>query len=632
MSTDSGLYDLRALYFAMVEASPAALLVLDVDTRRFVEVNPAGCRLFDHTREELLELGPGEVSPPRQPDGRPSAETAMGYIREALEGGKPIFEWTHQSRTGEPRPCRIQLTRVPIEGRNLVRGSLTDIRGQRGAEADRDRFQAVLDATPDFVGMGDAQGRVLYLNAACRKALGIAPDEDVTGSQIASYHPPEYARRIPEEMMPIVLRDGVWHGESVLLGGDGAPIPVSQVVIAHRDAEGNVDFLSTIMRDISDRLALEQQALHAQKLDSLGIMAGGIAHDFNNILVGIVGNLSLMQAGDLDENERQETIQAALEAGRRAAELAQEMLSYAGKAQLEVEPVSLPRVAADIQSLVTASVSKKAKLHWDWPEHLPPVMGDPTQLRQVFMNLVLNASDSLGDEPGEVRVKIGPAPLDRPQLLHSYLPDDAEVFLYCEVSDTGDGILPENAERIFDPFFTTKFAGRGLGLAAVLGIVKAHRGAIGFETALGVGTTFRILLPAAADCEQATDAATKEVIAGYRGSGTILVVDDEETVRKFMARVLMRCGFTIIEASDGTEALEKLEATAGELVAVVLDLTMPGLDGSEVLARVRRDWPALPVVLVSGYSSAIPADANAFVKKPFSEQELVAAVRDTTGG
>lgn len=621
------LAELRGRYQAMMEFNPDALVVFDLDTGLFTEVNSAACDFFGLPREELVKTGPAERSPSHQPDGRPSPEAAMDYIQQALAGDQPVFEWMHISAGGEPRPCRIQLARVPVEGRSLVRGSLSDLTRQKGVEEARDRFRELLDATTDFVGIADPQGRTLYVNPACRKALGYGDDEDLKGRPIASYHTEESAKMIVEQAIAEAVRNGVWQGETVFLARDGRRIPTSQVLIAHRSPHGELEHLSTIARDLTERRMLEQQALHAQKLDSLGLMAGSVAHDFNNILVGILGNLSLLREDTTLEPDAAESLAAALTAAHRAADLAREMLAYSGKAQIDLQAVRISELVHDITGLLAASISKKATLRFEFGTGVPPVWGDPTQLRQILMNLVLNASEALEDESGEILVRTGLVRPDPAALLHSYLEPEslAGECVYCEVTDTGPGMAAELVERIFDPFFSTKFTGRGLGLAAVLGIMKAHHGAISLETAPGKGTTFCLVLPVS---NQAAAVRTREDSGPYEQAraGSILVVDDEPAVRRLAARALQRRGYEVTEARDGGEALEKLAATAGGFLAIVLDLTMPRLGGHEVLTRLGVEYPDLPVVLTSGYAGVEIPEAQVFLEKPFTPDGLVRAI------
>ena len=326
------------------------------------------------------------------------------------------------------------------------------------------------------------------------------------------------------------------------------------------DEETGRSFIQGAIYDMTDRkraeeerLEMERRLLHAQKLESMGVLAGGIAHDFNNLLVAILGNagLALMQLAP--ESPARQTVQDIELAAQRAAELTRQMLAYSGKGKFVIERINLSRLVEEMAHLLEVSVSKRATVRYRFPEELPTVEGDSTQIRQVIMNLILNASDALGDSPGVISISTGTMIADREYLTGPFtdgsLPEGQ--YVYVEVSDTGAGMDEGTRSRIFDPFFSTKFAGRGLGLAAVLGIVRGHQGAIKLYSEVGKGSTFKVLFPAlagAAPVAEASKAAPDENAAAGR---TILVVDDDPTVRAVTRRILEHEGFVTLLAEDG---------------------------------------------------------------------------------
>jgi len=379
---------------------------------------------------------------------------------------------------------------------------------------------------------------------------------------------------------------------------------------------------------------LEAQVRHVQKLESLGVLAGGIAHDFNNLLAGIMGNAGLALREMPEESSAADRVRQLQAAAVRASELTGQMLAYSGKGTFVVEAADLSHLTKEMTTLLAASVSKKAELALELEERLPAIEGDATQLRQVIMNLLTNASDALEDNAGTIRVRTGQMQVDRGYLMNTYLDEDlpAGDYVFCEVSDTGCGMDKETVAKIFDPFFTTKFTGRGLGLATVLGIIRSHRGAIRVYSEPGVGTRVRVLFPAT---EQTTKAHTDEVeeITMWQGSGTVLVVDDEPTVREVAAAILADAGFEVLQACDGEEGLTCFREHADRIRAVLLDLTMPRLSGEEVYNAISEFRPDARVILSSGYSEAdatrqFGAGALAgFVQKPYGPRELLAAIR-----
>jgi PAS domain S-box-containing protein len=383
-----------------------------------------------------------------------------------------------------------------------------------------------------------------------------------------------------------------------------------------------------------ERLHLEDQMMHAEKLKSLGVLAGGIAHDFNNLLTGILGNVSLAQDALPLRSPIRAKLERIEEATLRAAELTNQMLAYSGRARFDMRPLDLNRLAGEMIKLLEAVISKKAVLAREFARDLPSIDADATQIRQVLMNLITNASDALGGHSGSITVRTGvvemtPGALE---LAHAVERLPAGTYVDLSVSDTGMGMDEATRERIFDPFFSTKFTGRGLGLAAVLGIVRGHRGAIEVKSAPGSGTTVKLLIPA---CEQRVEERAKEVCTrnGWRGEGTILVVDDEEIVRSAAGAILKEAGLDVLTASDGVQGLEIFRRNSDRVSAVLLDMTMPRMDGATTLARLRALRPAVPIILMSGYSeqdatSSLDGDELAgFIQKPYRPDDLIHAVR-----
>ncbi len=388
-----------------------------------------------------------------------------------------------------------------------------------------------------------------------------------------------------------------------------------------------------------ERHRLEAKIQEAQKLESLGVLAGGIAHDFNNLLTGILGFASLAQMQVPTESPAQEGLQHVVHAAQRAAELVRQMLAYAGKGRSAVAPVDLSRLANEMLDLLQASLSKKAELRLDLPTGLPVIEADAAQVRQVFMNLLTNAAEALGDHEGAITVRTGAIEADQTYLAKTSLQDNPPegTYVFVEVADTGCGMTEDTALRIFEPFFTTKFTGRGLGLASVLGIVRAHHGAIVLQSQPAHGTTFRVLFPATQRTSVPIMPARFPSIplsAGHRQeTATVLVADDEEPVRAVAQAVLARSGFTVLTASDGWEALEVFRAHRDTIDAVLLDLTMPRLGGEEVLRDIRRERADLPVILSSGYDEQdalarfTGAGLAGFIQKPYGPDDLLAKVR-----
>ena len=379
----------------------------------------------------------------------------------------------------------------------------------------------------------------------------------------------------------------------------------------------------------AERVAMERKLLETQKLESLGVLAGGIAHDFNNLLTGIVGNAGLVRLDLPPDSPHAAHVRQIESAALRAAELCQQLLAYAGKGRFLVESLDLNELIEGTLALLRLSIGKQAQLQLALTRPLPIVMADATQIRQIVMNLVINAADAIGARPGLITLRTGFRSVQAGEFAawaaDPGLPGGDYVFL--EIGDTGCGMPPETLRRIFEPFFTTKFVGRGLGLAAVLGIVRGHRGALQVTSELGRGSVFTLFLPASGD-PLVVESDVRPELAVWRRSGTALVVDDEECVRTVTELVLATFGFDTVAVGDGEAALAIFVADPDRFDFVLLDLVMPGLSGKQVLARLREIRPELRVLLVSGYSdndSASPFASDgftAFLQKPFTREAL----------
>ena len=389
-----------------------------------------------------------------------------------------------------------------------------------------------------------------------------------------------------------------------------------------------------------ERKNLEEQVQHAQKLESLGVLAGGIAHDFNNLLMGILGNASLVLMDLPPESPARPGVLDIEQTAKRAAELVRQLLAYSGKGKFVVEPITLSALVAEMVHLLELTVSKNVSLTLELEQGALAIHADATQLRQVVVNLITNASDALDDESGVVCVRTGTMVCDRQFLSETYLDDDLPngMYAYIEVSDTGCGMDRETQSKIFDPFFTTKFSGRGLGLAAVLGIVRSHCGAIKVYSEPGQGTTLKVLFPVV-ESESPRSRPEVQAEATVRGAGrAVLVVDDEETVRRVAGRMLRRLGFEVVAAEDGQQALDLFQSSPDRFALVLLDFTMPRMGGETCFRHLRELEPSVPVILSSGHNEQELAarftgkGVNGFIQKPYQLAALEALLKRVLGG
>lgn len=411
--------------------------------------------------------------------------------------------------------------------------------------------------------------------------------------------------------------------------------------VYQRDADGKVRKIIGTIQDITqrkqaeeERQKLQAQVQHSQKMESLGILSGGIAHDFNNLLTSVLGYTDLALS-ELPANSLAHSYVAhAVDGARRAAELTQQLLAYSGKGRFVVEPVDLSAITEEMTRLLQVSISKKCVIQFDLRKPLPAVEADAAQMRQVIMNLVINASEAIGDEQGVIGISTGIMQCGRAWFADAsaddHLPEGQYVFL--EVSDTGGGMTPETRARIFDPFFTTKFTGRGLGLSAVLGIVRGHRGAIKVYSEVGKGTSIKMVFPSSQLPAKAVEPAS-ELPAAWRGQGMVLIIDDEPFVIDLARCMLEKMGFTVLTARNGHDGLQVFEKEGDNIRLVLLDMTMPQLDGEETFRELRKLRSDVQTILSSGYNEQTATSRfagkglAAFIQKPYTFEQLQATVR-----
>jgi nitrogen-specific signal transduction histidine kinase/CheY-like chemotaxis protein len=404
--------------------------------------------------------------------------------------------------------------------------------------------------------------------------------------------------------------------------------------------------VAAAVRDISrrKRAAQRQQVLEAklrqsQKLESMGVLAGGIAHDFNNLLMGVLGNADVVMRHLPDASPARDGVGNIISAAMHAADLTKQMLAYSGKGKFVVEPIDLGSLVRQIGNLLDASISKNVDVSYEFADGLPAIDADASQVQQVVMNLIINASEALDGRDGEVVVRTSIVQVDESYFSGTYFAEDLPVGSYVclEVSDTGCGMDEQMQQKIFDPFFSTKFSGRGLGLAAVLGIIKGHDGALRIRSRPNEGSTFTVLFPPSSR-PLAAAGGQQPSAAPWRGSGTVLVVDDVETVRDATKRMIETHGYSVITADDGDVAIDVFREHFRDIVAVVLDLTMPRMGGEQTFNELRRIDPGVKVILSSGFDETETTSRFAghglagFIQKPYRVDRLADALRMAVDG
>ncbi len=570
------------------------------------------------------------------PADRDRVETAL---RRHLAGETPLFEteYRHPTPDGAERWVHLRGSVVARDRQNrplLVSGTLMDVSDRKRAESEAGRLVQILEATTDLVFTCDPEGRILHGNAALLRFLQVPDLPSLRGRPLA----PLLAEPSWTALAPVlaVLPDaGVWTGELPFGNRLGTTIPVSAVGILHRSAGSAPGACSFVLHDISRRkqqeaarLEQERRLLQLQKTESLGVLAGGIAHDFNNLLTAMLGNVDLARLELVGDSPLREPLEQIEFAARRAADLCQQMLAYAGRRPLAASRVDLNALIGQTQKLFRASLDPKIAVELSLSPGPVLVEAEPPQLQQLVLNLVINAAEAIGDCGGRIAIRTDRRAFSADELRAEFNTDSLPGGLYsfCEVEDSGRGIAPEHLPRIFEPFFSTKQTGHGLGLAAVYGVVTSHRGAIAVHSRPGQGSRFRFVLPLAA--EAAGRAAPVEAGTEWRAAGLALIVDDEPSVRQVMGAMVHSFGFETLLAADGEEAVAVFRQHADRLRFVLLDLIMPRMNGTEALGEFHRIAPAVPVVLMSGFVGNIdlgrfPAAKPAgLLAKPFSREAL----------
>jgi PAS domain S-box-containing protein len=495
-------------------------------------------------------------------------------------------------------------------------------RAQQQLAEREESYRVLTETASDGIITIDAAGTILFANEPAARIFGYTSAE-LLGAD-AKILLPKYPGNIHKTTAVVQVTGQHRHGHEI-------PLEVS----FGEYSQGNKHVVVGVLRDITERKRLDEKMRQTAKLESLGVLAGGIAHDFNNLLTGILGNISLAVETVPDGNPAKEILQDAIEASERAAHLTKQMLAYAGKGRFLVEALDVSALVREISTLVKSSIPKHVTLRLDLEQALPLVEADVAQLQQLMMNLVINGAEAIpSNRQGTVLVMTRSQDVDANYIAETFGAGDIAPGRYVAINvhDNGAGMDEATMVKIFDPFFTTKFTGRGLGLAAALGIVRGHKGTLKVFSTPGQGTTFKVLLPVSA--VRKDDAAAPAAAPNLAGSGTVLVVDDESVVRKIATASLKRYGYVVLTADNGREAVERFRALHREIALVLLDLTMPLMNGEEALMHMRAIDPDVPIVLSSGYNEMEAVrrfngkGLAGFIQKPYTAGALAEKVRN----
>jgi PAS domain S-box-containing protein len=541
-----------------------------------------------------------------------------------------------EEERGRAQNAESRATIVETINRQLESEIAERRRIEQALRESEERYRELYENTPSMYFTVDEFGKVVTVNKFGAEQLGYVAEELLGQSVLDIFHEEDKGAVKVQLDRCVAKTDLVFQWEFRKIRKDGVIMWVREIARGLKNADGST-FVLIVCEDITavkrieeERRKLEAQLLHTQKLESLGVLAGGIAHDFNNLLTGVLGNAGMVLMDLAPDSALRDSVKLIESAALNAAELTKQLLAYAGRGQYTLDVIDLSNLIFEMSQLFKTVISKSAQVHYKLAQSLPAIEGDPAQIRQILLNLITNASDAIGEKPGEITVLSGVARVNRDYLADSYINDELPEgeYVFMEVSDSGCGMDAETQSKIFDPFFSTKFAGRGLGMAAVMGIMRSHRGAIKVNTTVGKGTVIRVLFPKTNKPNmRATHLPSEESIIPINGK--VLVIDDEEMARTVAQKILQKFGFTVLTAHNGREGLEIFKQHRDQISVVLLDMTMPIMSGVNTLQGIRKLRSDIPVVLSSGYdeneafTKFCKTSASTFLQKPYQPIALI---------
>jgi PAS domain S-box-containing protein len=639
---------------AALTANSSDLILEFDDQGRLLSASPSCSPFLSRPFHEILgkTIEESGILDSLHPDDRRSTSETFRERVESKQEGRSRFRIRFHNNSWH----WFEGVSTPIEqldGSHRILSVCRDVTDRelahRGQQESEELYRFIADLGRDMILETNSDGELIFISASVETLLGYSEDE-LIGEKIVSLfdlvHPDD--------------RDGIFALFENQTREPGSTIHFPPYRYKHKNghwlwfstigacyeaASGEVRYLE-VTRDITrevqkeeERLELARQMQEAQRLESLGVMAGGITHDFNNLLTPILGSAELALFDLASDSPIRPRIEQIRRAAQRAAALTRQLLAYSGQGPVLVELLAVSQLVEEMGQLLEGAVSGKAALIYDLADDLPSVEADVAQLSQVVMNLITNAAEAVREGAGRITLRTGiveAEKVDRRYIVGQSEPT-AGSYVFFEVVDDGCGMEVETQSKIFDPFFTTKFTGRGLGLAAALGIVQSHDGFIEIDSEVGRGTRFRVLFPAVERAAVTVDSWVVP-IDDWRDSGTVLVVDDDQGVRELLEATLCRAGLSVLLARDGREGVDLFRRHSDEIRAVVLDRTMPDIGGEDAFDEIRRIRSDVPIMLISGYSEEraawhfIDKGLDAFLHKPFDPRTLLERIRRIIDG
>ncbi len=620
----------------LIEQAPISIQIFRSDGTCLL-VNPAWEKMWNAKYEQLADYNVLK-------DSQLEENGQMESILRAFAGEQVFIDahfYNPTKNKGYPGPGKPLWLRANLFPLKNQKGQVThvvimheDITDRIKAEKENALLRTAIEQNAEPIMVLDINGYIILANTACAELYGTDVDQ-LTRSSAALLSQVEQDGALYDKIRKTILKGRVWTGE-VILEVEGKKRLISRRVSPVYDTQGIIRYQIVLDRDITEERRRHEKMAHMQRLEALGVLAGGIAHDFNNLLGIIMGNVSLARSKTDSRDEVSEYLENIEKTSHRAAHLCKQMLAYSGKGKFVIQPINLSQMVEEMGSLLEVSIHKTIVMRYELSPHIPSIDADVAQLQQVIMNLVINASEAIGEKNGTIVISTGVMDTDD-DYINSLHVEDTTVkpgkYVWLEVSDTGCGMDAETQSRLFEPFFTTKFTGRGLGMSAILGIVRGHQGAIKVYSEVGKGTTIKILFPAV-ETKPIDLHVKKQAEQPKETGGKVLVVDDEEMILDVASMILQKGGYQVIKAHDGFEALKKLKEHRDEISCVLLDMMMPRMGGEETFSEMRRIKPDVKVLLSSGYNEQTATNRFAgkglagFIQKPYTMETLLAKVAE----
>jgi PAS domain S-box-containing protein len=628
-SAEEALRSSEVKFATAFHSSPDAVIISAVTDGTLIEVNEGFELLSGYPRAEAIGKTSAELNLWAAAGDR--AELAGALNERGVVRG---LEMDFRSRSGEIIPCLLSAELIELDGQQCILTVTRDIRDLvRAMEEVRQserRYRALIEGVRDAIFTLSADGMITSLNAAFEHITGWRQGDWIGKSFLDLLHPEERERAL-RVFRDALISESTPMYEFRILCQNGDYV-VGEFTASRQIVDGQVTGLLGIARDITERLELEEQLRQSQKLESIGTLAGGIAHDFNNIMGIVLAHTEMLKRGAPDPDAMERGVEAISQSVQRGTELVRQLLTFARKDEPRLERFGINVAVHEIETLARTTFPKTIQLACHLAEELPDVLVDAGQIHQVLLNLCVNARDAMSGQ-GTISIRTGSVSVDA--IRRKYPDAEAEAYATVEVSDTGVGMDETTLHRVFEPFFTTKGAGKGtgLGLAVAYGIVTEHSGFIDAESSPGVGTTFRVYLPAAGATDRPSEPEGTPGGEPSPGSGTILFVEDEAEIASLIQEFLEEYGYEVLRAADGEEAIDLYETRWSSINLVITDIGLPKISGEEVFRRMQTINPEAAILLASGYldpavrESLLIAGAKGFVQKPYTPAAVLAEVQ-----